>query len=82
MRIWTGPHSPYSRISRVRQPLYCLQTNNFKLNWTVFHGQIISCRDSVQVIKTAKREFRKIFEKTHCVQDSGAENNYVRVIVT
>ena len=38
-------------------------------------------RCSVQLIKIAKRD-KKIFEKKHRVQDSGAANNYVRVIVT
>ena len=38
-------------------------------------------RRSVQLIEIAKRD-KKIFEKTHCVQDAGAEINSVRIIVT
>ena len=38
------------------------------------------CR--VKLNKIGKRDNKKIFEKTHCIQYSGAEINSVRVIVT
>ena len=37
---------------------------------------------STQLIKIAKGDKKRIFVKTHCVQDAGAEINSVRVIVT
>ena len=38
-------------------------------------------RCSVQLIKIAKPDKKRMFEK-HCVQDGGGEINSVRVIVT
>ena len=61
-------------------------TNNFKIkldrvscrHFMSIHN--LQCR--VKLNKIGKRDKKKIFEKTHCIQYSGTEINFVRVIVT